>query len=118
MTRRAGLAVLSCLALTVGGALASPARAADVAGPTVNPFSPAAGHPYRHGAVPTRDAAARMKAYRAAHAAPAASGANLRYGGGVDGIGVAHDHVEPAVLLGIAVGYRRYRRGRRHDALR
>src|SRR5947207_14692813 len=88
MTRRAGLAVLSCLALTVGGALASPARAADVAGPTVNPFSPAAGHPYRHGAVPTRDAAARMKAYRAAHAAPDASGANLRYGGGVDGIGV------------------------------
>jgi serine protease len=90
MVRRAGLAVLSCLALTVGGALATPARAADSA--TVNPFSPAAGHPYRHGAVPTREAAARMRAYRAAHPAadpaPAASGANLRYGGGVDGIGV------------------------------
>src|SRR2546429_376995 len=92
MVRRAGLAVLSCLALTISGAFAGPARAADVAhGPAANPFSPAAGHPYRHGAVPTREAAARMRDYRVSHPAAqstAAAGANLRYGGAVDGIGV------------------------------
>src|SRR5438045_9778096 len=87
MSLRTGLAALSGLVLLIGGGAVAAAPAHAAAG-TVNPFSPAAGHPYRHGAVPTRDAAARMKAYRAAHAAPAASGANLRYGGGVDGIGV------------------------------
>jgi hypothetical protein len=72
MTRTA-LVTLSCLALVTGGALvASPAQAA--------PDNPVHGHPYRHGVVPTREAAQRMRA--------AASGANLFYGGAVDGIGV------------------------------
>jgi serine protease len=74
---RAALVTLSCLALVAGGALAAmPAQAA--AG---NPYAPAYGHPYRHGAVPTREAASRMRT-------AAASGANLFYGGAVDGIGV------------------------------
>ncbi len=90
---RAGLAALSGLVLVIGGAVAAtPAQAA-----TVNPYSPAAGHPYRHGAVPTREAASRMAAYRSAHAAPAASGANLMFGGGVDGIGVTTG--DPLVYL-------------------
>src|SRR2546421_1590962 len=57
---------------------------------TTNPFSPSYQHPYRHGAFPTSAAANQMKAYKAAHpnAIPAASAANLRFGGGVDGIGV------------------------------
>jgi serine protease len=78
---RTGLAVLSCLAVILGAQVATaPARAT-----TINPYSPSAGHPYRHGAVPTREAAAKMRAWRAAQ--PAA-GQNLNYGGGVDGIGV------------------------------
>src|SRR2546421_2034253 len=57
---------------------------------TTNPFSPSYQHPYRHGAFPTSAAANQMKAYKAAHpdVIPAASAANLRFGGGVDGIGV------------------------------
>ncbi len=58
---------------------------------TDNPYAPAYGHPYRHGAVPTREAHSRMKQYQSLHAAStaAATGAKtLSYGGGVDGIGV------------------------------
>jgi serine protease len=62
----------------------APAHAADV-----NPYSPLAGHPYRHGAVPTLEAAQKMADYRAAHPmAAAAAGQNLVYGGAVDNIGV------------------------------
>ncbi|AND69424.1 hypothetical protein ATSB10_19700 [Dyella thiooxydans] len=58
-----------------------------------NPYAPAYGHHYRHGAVPTREAHSRMKQFAAAHAANAATTAatgteTLSYGGGVDGIGV------------------------------
>jgi len=89
---RAGLATLSSIALTLGAlTAASPARAVtapagNTAGRTadINPYSPAAGHPYRHGAVPTRAAAQQMRAHQTA----AASGLNLQYGGAVDGIGV------------------------------
>jgi hypothetical protein len=83
---RAALALLSSLVLAAGlAALATPAQAAA----TNNPFSPAYGHPYRHGAVPTRSADEQMRSYQAAHpdAVPDAAG-NLSYGGGVDGIGV------------------------------
>lgn len=82
---RTGLAALSGLALTMGVlSFGGPANAA-----TVNPYAPAYGHPYRHGAVPTRQALSRMRAYHSAQPAAAAAGANdLSYGGGVDGIGV------------------------------
>ena len=82
---RAGLACLSSLAVTAAlMALSTPAHAA-----TANPFSPAYGHPYRHGAVPTRAVNDQMRGYQAAHpnAVPNAA-SNLNYGGGVDGIGV------------------------------
>jgi len=83
-------------------AAASTARAttmpAAVAGtpPVTNPYAPAYHHPYRHGAVPTRAAAARMAAWARQHpgaataspAAQAPSAVPLRYGGGVGGIGV------------------------------
>jgi len=80
---RTGLAAASTVAL-VGAALAAttPAQAASV-----NPYSPQAGHSYRHGAVPTLEANARMKSFHAV--TPNASGTGqLTYGGGVDGIGV------------------------------
>lgn len=58
--------------------------------PRGNPYAPAYGHPYRHGAVPTRDAYSRMMQYRALHmSAAATTGPNtLRYGGGFNGEGV------------------------------
>ena len=55
-----------------------------------NPYSPAAGHSYRHGVIPTLSQHAKMKAYDTAHpSAAAATGTQtLSYGGGTDGIGV------------------------------
>ena len=55
-----------------------------------NPYSPANGHPYRHGVVPTREAWQHMKEYATFNAGPGGAGASktLSYGGGVDGIGV------------------------------
>ena len=83
---RGGLAGLAVGALVAGVFVAvAPAQAADV-----NPYSPAAGHPYRRGAVPTLETAQKMAAYQAAHrnAAKPASEPQLTYGGAVDGIGV------------------------------
>jgi len=56
-----------------------------------NPYSPAHGHAYRHGVVPTREAWQHMKEWATFKARPGGGGHNtqtLRYGGGVDGIGV------------------------------
>jgi hypothetical protein len=58
-----------------------------------NPYAPSYGHAYRHGAVPTQEALARMRQYDNLHAAQpsggtSTSGKTLSYGGGVDGIGV------------------------------
>src|SRR5256714_2909788 len=84
---RIGLIGAAAAALVAGGlAWAGAAQAS-----TANPYAPTYQHPYRHGAVPTRQAVGQIQAYRAAHpdsAIPAASANNLRYGGGVDGIGV------------------------------
>ncbi|MFF8988426.1 putative Ig domain-containing protein [Streptomyces sp. NPDC014983] len=73
-----------------GSAPASPSPAAAVK----NPYSPAYQHPYRHGAVPTLQKHAKMKAWAANHpATTAATGTEtLSYGGGVDGIGVQSGH--------------------------
>src|SRR5262249_54237123 len=78
---RTGLAAACAAALlTIGLTVTGTAQAASV-----NPYSPAYGHAYRHGAVPTRETAAKM---RSVPQAPAASANNLNYGGAVDGIGV------------------------------
>jgi hypothetical protein len=69
-------------------ALSTPALA-HPAGTPANPYSPANGHSYRHGVVPTLAQHARMTSWAQAHASPAATGPQtLSYGGGVDGIGV------------------------------
>src|SRR5579859_2551730 len=82
---RGGLAGAAAMAAVASVALAiTPAHAADV-----NPFSPTAGHPARHGAVPTIETAQKMASYRANHPLAATPNpANLVYGGAVDGIGV------------------------------
>ncbi len=80
LATRTGLAALSALVLTLGLlSFGSTAQAASI-----NPNSPAAGHPYRHGVVPTQEAQAKM---RQSQAIPAAAN-DLNYGGAVDGIGV------------------------------
>jgi serine protease len=74
-----------------GASQASQTNVQSANAQNVNPYSPRYQHPYRHGAVPTREAHARMKQYSAAHAmtTTAATGPEtLSYGGGVDGIGV------------------------------
>ena len=89
---RVSLALFAALIAAAGMTAAASAAQAAPAAPAaaaVNPYAPAAGHAYRHGAVPTAQAAAKMRAYAAAHpAARPARTNNLRYGGGIDGIGV------------------------------
>ncbi len=84
----ASLGVIAALAL------AGSATAAGHQHPTKhpqNPYAPSTGHSYRHGAVPTLETNAKMKAWQ--HANFAATGPKtLSYGGGVDGIGVQSGH--------------------------
>ncbi|HUE48097.1 MAG TPA: hypothetical protein VMO54_02755 [Steroidobacteraceae bacterium] len=90
MTSSSYVQTLTAAALIGCLAAASPLAADDSL--TENPFAPAYGHAYRHGAVPTREALQRMRAWEAARqAAPILNlpGLNtLSYGGGIDGIGV------------------------------
>jgi serine protease len=91
------------LAIVAGGCLASLALAevhVTTAGASLtpaplvaNPFSPATGHDYRHGVVPTISRLAEMKEWSAEHLGigglPVNFGSRtLAYGGGIDGIGV------------------------------
>ncbi|WP_266170905.1 PKD domain-containing protein [Dyella subtropica] len=76
----------TAIVLAVMSLGASTAIAADNNG-SDNPFAPSYGHSYRHGAVPSREAHARMKQYDALHAATTGT-ETLSYGGGIDGIGV------------------------------
>jgi serine protease len=88
------VAAMTALLALSGGAIAaggSPATTGQGASNQVaNPYAPNYDHPYRHGAVPTREAHAQMKQWAAFHlATPAATGTQtLSYGGGIDGIGV------------------------------
>jgi serine protease len=93
----AGLASLALAASAMLAASPLAAAASDDAstGHTVaNPYSPAYGHAYRHGVVPTIEQHDRMNAWAAGQATPnAATGPEtLSYGGGVDGIGVQSGH--------------------------
>ena len=67
----------------------------NVSPPVENPYSPAYGHAYRHGAIPKRDVKAKMDAWWREHsfsagtnAAPTASSGILSYGGAISGVGV------------------------------
>lgn len=69
---------------------------------TVNPYSPAYGHAYRHGVMPNRDVFNKMKQYDAQHALAvfATTGTKtLSYGGGVDGIGVQSGHSKVYIIV-------------------
>jgi serine protease len=77
-------------ALALAAALCGGASAATTAVATPNPHSPQYQHPYRHGAVPTREAHTLMHAWVQANVATTlvTGSETLSYGGGVDGIGV------------------------------
>jgi len=83
-------AVAAGAAGTAGSAGSAGARVAARGVPeTVNPYSPAYRHPYRHGVVPTLSQLARMRTWVRQHpVVPADSASNLVYGGGISGVGV------------------------------
>jgi hypothetical protein len=84
------------LKVAAASVLISFVAAAAIAGttselaPQQNPYAPSYGHPYRHGAVPTREAQARMSQFAALHGAGKTkiNPKTLSFGGGIDGIGV------------------------------
>ncbi|GGY32509.1 hypothetical protein GCM10008098_27470 [Rhodanobacter panaciterrae] len=67
-----------------------------------NPYSPANGHAYRHGVLPTRDVLNQMNHWTASHSLAAvntATGANtLSYGGALDSVGVMDSHVKVYIV--------------------
>src|SRR5690348_5215293 len=96
--------VLKTLAASVlFGLVAGPAMAQDNHGLSseFNPYAPAFGHSYRHGAVPTREVHQKMKHYRDTHATTATTATSsntLAYGGGIDGVGVMDGHVKVYIV--------------------
>ena len=88
MWRKASSRVAPLVALTLGCVACNSAFGDNASD---NPYSPAYGHAYRHGVLPTREAWEHMKEYANQHATPgggAAGSKTLVYQGGVDGIGV------------------------------
>src|SRR5690349_21597422 len=71
LTVLVGAAALATAALSVTPAQASPTKSTGVR----NPYSPAYGHSYRHGAIPTRELNTKMKGWAKQHANAAATGA-------------------------------------------
>ena len=83
------LGTAGIMAVAASGAPASAAPTVTQAARPLNPVSPAFGHSYRHGVVPTRATAQQMASWALAHPnVPAASANDLNYGGAIDGIGV------------------------------
>ncbi|MEV7025679.1 Ig domain-containing protein [Kitasatospora sp. NPDC093558] len=98
--RTSALAGVAALALAAAGFASTAAQAQPEAtnrpsASTSNPYSPSYQHPYRHGAVPTIEQNARMKAWEDTHAGTAATGPQtLSYGGGTNGVGVLSGHAK------------------------
>jgi len=86
--------IRSALVSVIVGCCVAAGNGLDPGARGENPFAPAYGHSYRHGAVPTREALEKMRAWEASHPV-AMSGLlpidplnTLSFGGGIDGIGV------------------------------
>jgi serine protease len=100
--RRAALTGLTTLSLAGAVAFglaptAGAATAADHGSAVANPYSPAYGHSYRHGVIPTLGQNARMKQWAASHAPQATTATGpetLSYGGGINGVGVLDGHAK------------------------
>jgi len=100
-----GLAVTAVVGLAATAASAAPGGDKNW---TDNPHHPAYNHPYRHGAVPTREGKSAIdrwnnefyhngKAFAANQ--PTASAGKLSYGGGVSGVGVGSGQVKVYLVL-------------------
>jgi PKD repeat protein len=92
--------VLSTLAAcTLLGLAAGPAFAAAQ---ETNPYSPANGHAYRHGVLPTRDVLNKMNHWKTQNALTAQTAATgietLSYGGALDGVGVMSGKVKVYIV--------------------
>jgi serine protease len=83
-------AAASLAAFSSAPAQASPTNGAHIR----NPYSPAVGHSYRHGVLPTIAVMHKMRAWAKSHSnsVQATGPETLSYGGGVDGIGVQSGH--------------------------
>jgi serine protease len=100
MTIRTAAAVFATAALAAGAQVtaasahaATSASSGNASGPAAaNPYSPAYQHPYREGVVPTVQGLSQMRHWAANQPQARASTRNLRYGGGIDGIGVTTGH--------------------------
>src|SRR6476469_8959320 len=88
----AGLATLALTGIAAAGSAGAQTPAA--ANNVTNPYSPANGHAYRHGVIPTISTQSKMNAYAKAHPniTTATGPQTLSYGGGIDGIGVQSGH--------------------------
>ena len=88
---RATAITFASAALMIGtqfaAGIASAAPANPAGQPTADPYSPAYQHSYRNGVIPTTGAVHNMHEWAGRARRPAAAN-NLRYGGGIDGIGV------------------------------
>ncbi len=84
------ISTTAAVALIAGGLIATQASATQPGDLAANPYAPSFQHPYRHGAVPTREAASLIARWARAHAAHGKGSASktLAYGGGTNGIGV------------------------------
>ena len=91
---RGGAAAFTAVALVTGMQVAATgAQAVTGSSPaTVNPYSPAYHHAYRHGVIPTIPRYRKMQAWYHSHPGALLSANNLNYGGGIDGIGVTTGH--------------------------
>ena len=93
---RAALAMATAVAAsTMALAGVAPAEASHVARHRASdPYSPAYRHGYRRGVVPVIGRLGRIRAWRGHHVSGARAivGTQLRYGGGIDGIGVTTGH--------------------------
>jgi serine protease len=105
-TAAAALTVATALgaaAAAPGGtarASSTPATSSAPSGGVTNPYSPAYGHAYRHGAVPTRELNTQMHRWEAqTKGARPTQAKTLSYGGGVDGIGVTSGGTEKVYLV-------------------
>jgi PKD repeat protein len=90
--------LLSTLAAcTLLGIAAAPVSASET-----NPYSPANGHAYRHGVLPTRDVLNKMNHWKAQHALTSQTAATgietLSYGGALDSVGVMSGKVKVYVV--------------------
>ena len=100
MLDHAKRSLLKTIAVTALFAVGTAGASAGDVSSVTNPYSPAYGHGYRHGVVPTRESLRNMNAFDAQHGTATllkTSSKTLSFGGGVDGIGVTSG--QPKVYL-------------------